>query len=122
MVHEPWSMPYLFVPQNSTVIIDCTASASSSSPESTPIWSIAPAANNSNSPQLQFSTSRTALNDLGFYNLSSIKTSDTIILRLMINGTTAENNQTEIFCDLGMESYNTTLLVYGKHTNKYHSS
>ena len=36
-----------------------------------------------------------------------------ITLRLLINDTT-RNNQTVIFCDLGVESYNTTLFVYGE--------
>ena len=109
LVDEPWLMPYLYVPQNSTVFMNCTANVSSTS---TPIWSIGPA-NSSDSSQLQFINRHDELNDLGFYNLTSITTSDMITLRLMINDTT-RNNQTKIFCDFGMESYNTTLFVYGK--------
>ena len=117
-VDEPWPMPHFFVPQNATVLINCTANASSTS---TPIWSISPAGNNSNSNQLQFSTQHDDLNDLGFYELPSINMSDMITLRLLINDTTG-NNQTEIICDFGTESYNTTLFVCGKHMNQHHSS
>ena len=110
LVHEPWPTPYLLVPQNSTVFINCTATTSSH----TPIWAIDPG-NDSSSSQLQFSTKHEELNDLGFYELRPIIESDLemFTLRLLINDTTG-NNQTRIFCDSGGQ---TTLLIYGKMTN-----
>ena len=105
LVHEPWPTPYLLVPQNSTVFINCTATTSSH----TPIWAIDPG-NDSSSSQLQFSTKQEELNDLGFYELRPINESEMFILRLLINDTT-RNNQTRILCDSeGSE----TLIVYGK--------
>ena len=93
MAHDdPWSQPYLFVPQDATVQINCTADSNS------PFWAI-DLANDSTSVQYQFGRSDQIeiLNAHGIYELSRIETPETIIMRLLINNTEV-NNQTEIHC------------------------
>ena len=100
-------MPYLLVPQTSTVLINCTTSSDS------PLWSIN-LDNDSIITQLQFSTRGAELNAHGVYELPQIETPGMPpTLRLLINDT-ARNNQTEIFCTgrLG-ESIETILFVNG---------
>ena len=99
-------MPYLLVPQTSTVLFNCTTNSDS------PLWSIN-LDNDSITTQLQFSTRGAELNAHGLYELPQIETPGMPpTLRLLINDT-AGNNQTEIHCDGEDESNLTTLFVYG---------
>ena len=107
LVDEPWPRPYVFAPENSTVLINCTTTSDF------PLWSIDLASDGSNS-QLQFSTGDKNLNVHGVYELPSInETGMPPTLRLLINDT-SKNNGTEIVCDDGNESFETTLYVYGE--------
>ena len=94
MAHDdPWSQPYLFVPQDATVQINCTADSTGS-----PFWAI-DLANDSTSVQYQFGKPDQIeiLNAHGIFELSRIETPETIVTRLLINNTEV-NNQTEIHC------------------------
>lgn len=90
LAHEPWPHPYLFVPQDATVQINCTADHNSS------FWAI-DLANDSIQAQYQFkeAVQMEILNAYGVYELSTIETPKT--LRLLVNDT-AINNQTKIIC------------------------
>ena len=107
LVDEPWPRPYVFAPENSTVLINCTT------PSDSPLWSIDLASDGSNS-QLQFSNRAEDLNAHGVYELSLInETGMPPTLRLLINDT-ARNNGTDIVCDNGNDIFETTLYVYGE--------
>ena len=106
LVDEPWPRD-VFAPENSTVLINCTNTSDS------PLWSIDLASDGSNS-QLQFSTRAEDLNAHGVYELPLInETGMPPTLRLLINDT-ARNNGTDIVCDNGNESFETTLYIYGE--------
>jgi hypothetical protein len=91
LVSEPWPLPYLFAPQESTIIITCAAV------DEHAFWSI-DLANDSVSTQYQFGNREEILNAHGVYELPQIETPGMPpTLRLMINDTTG-NNQTEILC------------------------
>ena len=104
VVSEPWPMPYLFVPQNSTVTIHCPTDSG------TPYWSI-DLANDSTDTQYQFSTRQEVLNAHGVYQIETPGVPPT--LRLLINDT-AVNNQTVIYCLGGAVSHITTLFNIGR--------
>jgi hypothetical protein len=106
LVSEPWPVPYIFAPQESTIIINCTAVGEHA------FWSI-DLANDSVSTQYQFSNREEILNDHGVYELPRIETPGMpATLRLMINDT-AGNNQTEILCTDGNNSIRTILFLIG---------
>ena len=108
LVDEPWPRPYVFAPENSTILINCTTTTGDS-----PLWSIDLASDGSNS-QLQFSNRAEDLNAHGVYELPLINGTGTAsTLRLLINDT-ASNNGTKIVCDDGNESFVTTLYIYGE--------
>ena len=108
LVSEPWPIPYLFVPQESTTIINCTADGEQT------FWSI-DLANDSVVTQHQFTTRRELLNAQGVYELPQIETPGMPpTLRLLINDTEV-NNQTEILCNRENKSIHTTLFIIGKH-------
>ena len=107
LVSEPWPV-YIFAPQESTIIINCTADSEHA------FWSI-DLANDSVSSQHQFSSREDILNDHGVYELPQIETPGMPpTLRLIINDTTA-NNQTEILCTGGNKTIHTTLFLIGMH-------
>lgn len=105
LANEPWPHPYLFVPQDATVQINCTASDHDSS-----VWAI-DLANDSIPVQYQFeeAAQMEILNAYGVYELSTVGTPET--LRLLINDT-AINNQTKIIC--GRVYPDLILFVYRK--------
>ena len=107
LVSEPWPV-YVFAPQDSTIIINCTADSEHA------FWSI-DLANDSVSSQHQFSSREDILNDHGVYELPQIETPEMPpTLRLLINDT-IRNNQTRIQCDRKATSESTTtLFVVGK--------
>ena len=99
-------MPYIFAPQDSTIIINCTADGENS------VWSI-DLANESSSTQHQFSSRQDLLNAHGVYELHSIETPGMPrTSRLLINDTEI-NNQTEIFCNGENTSNHITLFIVG---------
>jgi hypothetical protein len=112
LVEEPWPVPHLFVPRESTVEIYCTAGERSYSPS----WLI-DLANDTKSSSLQFSNlnQKEQLNAHSVYQLPQIETpGKPPTLRLVINDT-VRNNQTEIQCDRSKTSISTTtLFVLGK--------
>ena len=100
-------MPYLFVPQDSAVIINCTTG------DDTPHWTI-DLGNDSTTSQYQFSSRRKELNAHGVYELPWIESPGMPpTLRLLINDTTI-NNQTVIHCIGDNKSYSSTLFVAGR--------
>ena len=105
---QPWPMPYLPVPENSTIIINCTTASAS------PLWSIDLGTDSVNA-QLQFATRTDKLNANGVYELPPVEAQGLpSTIRLLINDTSM-NNQTIIICDEGNEQFSqTTLYVYGK--------
>ena len=107
LVSEPWPVPYVFAPQESTIVINCTADGQQ------PFWSI-DLANDSVSTQHQFSTRRELLNAHGVYELPQIEIPGMpSTLRLLINDTEV-NNQTEILCNGENKSIHTTLFIISK--------
>ena len=112
VVDEPWPTPHVFAPENSTVLINCTSTATSL----LPLWSI-DLANDASNFQLQFSSRAKRLNAHGVYELPTInKTGMPPTLRLLINDT-SRNNGTEIYCDDDNVSFETILYVYGESCN-----
>ena len=105
---EPWPQ-YVFVPQESVVMINCIADGEQS------FWSIE-LANNSTDTQYQFNVRQDLLNDHGVYELPLIETPGMPpTLRLLINDTTG-NNQTKIHCySYSATSISTTLFTIGKY-------
>ena len=103
-------MPYIFVPQESTIIITCTADGHGEQP----FWSVG-LANESVSTHHQFSTRQGLLNAHGVYELPPIETQGIPhTLRLLINNTDV-NNQTEILCTGHDKSIHTTLFIISKY-------
>ena len=105
LVVEPWPAQQLFVPQNATVELHCTALNA----EGRPFWSADLAGDSSS---VQFRAGDRQFNDNGLYELPAEGTPPT--LRLFINDTT-RNNQTVVYCHRGdsME-LSSTLFVYGE--------
>ena len=105
LLSEPWPQ-YIFVPQESVVMINCIADGEQS------FWSIE-LANDLIDTQHQFSSRQDLLNDHGVYELPQIETPGMLpILRLLINDTTG-NNQTKIHC-YSATLISTTLFTNGK--------
>ena len=111
-VDEPWPVPHIFAPRESTVEINCTAGERSYSPS----WLI-DLANDTKRSFLQFSNlnQKEQLNAHSVYQLPQIETPGMPpTLRLLINDT-IQNNQTRIQCDRSETSESTTtLFVVGK--------
>ena len=110
-VDEPWPVPYIFAPRESTVEIRCTAGERNY----TPFWLI-DLANDVKTFPLQFINQEEQLNAHSVYQLPPIVTSGMPpTLRLLINDT-IRNNQTRILCDRSATSSvsTTTLFVVGK--------
>ena len=109
-VDEPWPVPHLFIPRESTVKINCTAGDRSYRP----FWLI-DLANDTKSFSLQFNQEE-QLNAHGVYQLPKIETPGMPpTLRLLINDT-LRNNQTKIQCDQSATTPESTtvLFVLGK--------
>ena len=105
-------MPYLIVPQDSAIIINCTTD------HDTPHWTINfKLANDPTTSQYQFSSRRKELNALGMYESPRIETPGMPpTLRLLINDTSV-NNQATIHCVGNNKSHDTMLttsLEFGK--------
>ena len=113
-VDKPWPVPYLFVPKESTVEINCTARERSYSP----FWLI-DLANDTKNFSLQFINQEEQLSAHSVYQLPLIETPGmppTLRLynNILINDT-VWNNQTKIQCNRSATSEsNTTLFVVGK--------
>ena len=109
-VDEPWPVPHIFAPRESTVEIMCTAGERSYSP----FWLI-DLANDTKTFPLQFINQEEQLNAHSVYQLLQIETRGMPpTLRLLINDT-VRNNQTKIQCDRSATSESTTtLFVIGK--------
>ena len=89
-VNEPWPEPFIFVPQNSSVLVNCRANSTSAS------WSIKLGSDNPSGTSFSFSGSQVWLNINGVYDLTQTER-ETIVLTLLINNT-AKNNRTVIRC------------------------
>ena len=109
-VDEPWPVPHIFAPRESTVEIRCTAGERNY----TPFWLI-DLANDVKTFPLQFINQEEQLNAHSVYQLPQIETPGMPpTLRLLINDT-VRNNQTRIQCDRSATSESTTtLFVVGK--------
>ena len=111
-VDEPWPVPHVFAPRESTVEIRCTAGERSY----TPSWLI-DLANDTKMFSLHFNNlnQKEQLNAHSVYQLPPIVTPGMPpTLRLLINDT-IRNNQTRIQCDKSATSVSTTtLFVVGK--------
>ena len=107
-------MPYIFVPRESTVEINCTAQDRSYSPS----WFIN-LANDTKDFPLSF-IQKDELNDHGVHELPRIERPGMPpTLRLLINDT-SRNNQTVIICDQSATTSSTTILfVLGKLLKMY---
>ena len=110
LVQEPWPMKYLAVPQDSAVEINCTANLGDNS-----FWAIDPG-NDSRAVQYQFGRNgNDVLNRLGVYELPRVEMLGTTTLRLLINDTSAVNNQTKVFCHINAQAaLSSTLFIFGK--------
>ena len=109
LVEEPWPMQYLAVPQDSTVEMNCSANPGDSS-----FWAV-DLGNDSAAVQYQFGVREDFLNSHGFYELSQIETPGMTTLRLLINDTSAANNQTTILCRINAQrALSTTLFIFSK--------
>jgi hypothetical protein len=116
LVEEPWPVPHLFVPRESTVEIHCMAGESQRGYSS--FW-LLDLANDGKSSLLLFNPNHQEelLNAHSVYQLPRIETPEMPpgpTVRLLINDTT-RNNQTEMQCDRSTTSGSTTtLFVLGK--------
>ena len=115
LVEEPWPMQYLAVPQDSIVEMNCSANLGDSS-----FWAV-DLGNDSAAVQYQFGVREDFLNSHGFYELSQIEIPGMTILRLLINDTSAANNQTTILCRINAQKVlSTTLIILSKlHCGTY---
>ena len=101
-VSEPWPRPYLFVPQNSIIFMNCTS-------EHSPFWAI----DLPDEDTTQYRSSEREFITNGFYELPAVETQGMpATLRLLINDT-SRNNQTDITCSRTMD---TILIVFRKCT------
>ena len=110
LVEELWRpMEYLAVPQDSTIEVNCSANPGGSS-----FWAI-DLGNDSTAVQHQFGTREGLLNSHGFYELSQIETPGMTTLRLLINDTSAANNQTTVLCRISAQTVSSiTLFIFSK--------
>ena len=101
-VPEPWPTPYLFLPKDSIVQVNCKAQTGDE------FWSVDIA---SDSPSnIQYRIGDQQLKENGVYELPLVETPGIPpTLRLLINDT-AKNNGTELFCSSGGE---TALYMFG---------
>ena len=105
-VPEPWPTPYLFVPRDSIIHINCTPSGSPR------FWAI-DLVDLNDSTTTQYRSIDPQFSDNGFYELPPVGMPTT--LRLFINDT-SRNNGTRIICSRTSE---TTLMVFGKVQQKF---
>ena len=100
-VSEPWPTPYLVVPQNSTIFMNCTTNVDD------PFWTIdLPDEDNT-----QYRSIDRVFNANGFYELPAVETPEMpTVLRLLINDT-SRNNQTRIICS---RIFSTKLIVFSE--------
>ena len=109
LVKEPWPMQYLAVPQDSTIEMNCSANPGDSS-----FWAV-DLGNDSVAVQYQFANRGGFLNSHGFYELSQIEIPGMTTLRLLINDTSAANNQTTVLCRINTQrALSTTLFIFSK--------
>ena len=101
-VPEPWPTPYLLVPRDSTVHMNCTSS------ETSVFWAVDLA---DDGTPAQYRNTEAQFNDNGFYELPPVGMPTT--LRLLINDT-SRNNGTQIICSGILE---TNLIIFGKQYN-----
>ena len=105
---EPWPAPYLFIPRNSTIEMNCTSLDESRLPS----WSI-DIANDAVTIPIQFTIEDTIdLNAYGLFKIEEPGTPSTTV-RLLINNT-AVNNQTVINCIRRGAQATTTLFVVSR--------
>ena len=105
LVGAPWPVPYLFVPRESTVEINCTARDGSYRP----FWLI-DLSNDTKDFPLRFADQQELFNARGVYQLPQIETPGMpTTVRLLINDT-QRNNQTDIHCDQSETTGSTTTL------------
>ena len=105
-VSEPWLAPYLFIPRDSTIEMNCTTLDETKSPT----WSIDIASDVVMFP-LQFASQGEDLNAHGLFKIDDPGTPT--MVRLLINNTEI-NNQTVINCNRRGALATTTLFVYSK--------
>ena len=103
LVVEPWPSQQLFLPQNATVELRCTALDAGD----TPFWAADLAGD---SKSVQFRAGDSEFNENGLYALPEEGTPPT--LRLLINDT-ARNNQTVVYCNRDEMELSSILFVYG---------
>ena len=106
-VSEPWPAPYLFIPRNSTIEMNCTALDEFRSPS----WSI-DIASDAVTILLQFPGEGEDLNAHGLFQIEEPGTPSAIV-RLLINNTAA-NNQTVINCNRRGALTTTTIFVFSR--------
>ena len=106
-VSEPWPAPYVYIPRNSTVEMNCTA-LNETRP---PIWAIDIASDAVMLP-LQFTSEDEDLNAHGLFQIEEPGTPSTTV-RLLINNTAA-NNQTVINCNRRGALATTTIFVFSR--------
>ena len=105
-VSEPWPVPYLFAPRDSTIMMNCTALETRS-----PIWLIDIASDDLMTIPIQFVNQREDLNAAGLFQIVTPETPTTV--GLLINNT-AVNNQTVINCNRHGALATTTLFVFSR--------
>ena len=113
-VSEPWPVPYLFTPRDSTIKMNCTALVGTRSP----IWLI-DIANDEVMLPLQFGNQDEELNAAGVFEIDTPETPTTV--GLLINNT-AGNNQTVINCNRLGTVATTTLFVFSRSLLMYCNS
>ena len=115
-VSPPWER-ITYVPQNSTIQINCTANSSAHSP----VWSILLSGTTAIS-QFSFQPSIRLLNRRGFYKIPLPEVPGTLkTIQLLINRTEG-NSGTLIKCNDVVSSTlfsETNLIVFGKNNNNY---
>ena len=108
-VSEPWPVPYLFAPRDSTIRMNCTAL--NDTDIRLPIWSIG-VASDDGMAQLQFGSQSQELNEAGLFKIDMIPGTPTTV-GLLINNTVV-NNQTVIYCNRRGAQTTTTLFVFSR--------
>ena len=93
-VSEPWPTPYLMVPRNSTIFLNCTTN------EDSPFWTI----DLPDEDDTQYRSIDRVFNANGFYELPPIEAPEMpTVLRLLINNT-SRNNRTKVICSGTMDT------------------
>ena len=102
LVHKPWPMPYVFVPRESTVELNCTAQ-----------WVI-DLANDTTDFPLPFNLIQEELSAHGVYELPMIETPGMPPTQRLLINDTERNNQTVIRCVRSVAVFSaTTLFIHG---------